>query len=187
MCESKGATGYGDEGSSDGGGRRKGGDGGGIGGGGGGGRGGGIGGGEGCGGDGGGHEHKPRSKELAGAAELGSASPVRVPGASEGRVNSEATPHATPGSTRAPMGAISGKQLSELAAAPQKARKSTTRREKQQACARTRASRCHGARGSRSTREQPAESIPRHTWATLPASCLNALECMPARQRLGGL
>ena len=59
-------------------------------------------------------------------------------------------------------GGLGGVRLSELASAPLKARKSTTQREKQQACARKRATSRHGARGSRSTREQPVEHIHRH-------------------------
>ena len=118
--------------------------------------GGGIGDGKGCGGDGGSRVRTLWREELARAATLDCASPMRVPGACRGQAKRDLTAHATLGSTRACVGATCGKHLSELMAAPQKARKSTTRREPLQACARACAPRLHGVRGNRSTHEQPA-------------------------------
>jgi len=121
---------------------------------------------------------------VAGAAKLGCASPANVPGACDRevvRATVDSTAHTSGRHKRRAPGNFS----LDLAAAPHKARMGTTQREAHQTCACARVHSRRMVRRDRGTREEPADSAPKHSWAALPAPCLTEVKRTPPRQRLG--
>ena len=78
-----------------------------------------------------------------------------------------------------------GELALELSVGASESQVSTTQGEGRLVCARTRVSSRQVTCGSCFTREQPAERIPRHGWAALPAPRRISSNARPGGKRLG--